>query len=268
MIRTENVVKEYKGGIRALHGVSIDVEKGEFVFLVGPSGSGKSTVSLLLPRFYEVQSGGVRLDGVDVRDVTLDSLRRQIGVVFEESFLFSDTVRANIAYGRPDATEEEVVAAARAAEAHEFVMAMPGGYDTRLGEGGLSLSGGQRQRLALARSLVTDPEALVLDEPTSAVDSHTEARIADGLRDLRAGRTTVVLTSSPLLLDRADRVVFLHDGEVAAVGEHRELIFGEPRYRAVVTRETDDEAAEGDRVAATTRTGIDLPIGIDIEEPA
>ncbi|MDQ4069090.1 MAG: ABC transporter ATP-binding protein/permease, partial [Actinomycetota bacterium] len=135
-----------------LRGFSLTIAPGETLALVGPSGSGKSTVSLLLPRFYEVQSGAVRVDGIDVRDATLDSLRRQIGVVFEESFLFSDTVRANIAYGRPDATDEEVVAAARAAEAHEFVSALPDGYDTRLGEGGLTLSGGQRQRLALARA--------------------------------------------------------------------------------------------------------------------
>ncbi|MFE6402746.1 ABC transporter transmembrane domain-containing protein [Streptomyces alboflavus] len=225
------------------------------------------------PAFEEAADlPSVRLGDVPLDDLSLDTARTAVLVQDKDPVLLSGTLRALLDVPSSGAVSPKRALAA--AQCDDVLDALVQGsvaddpMDARLTERGRSLSGGQRQRLALARSLVTDPEALVLDEPTSAVDSHTEARIADGLRDLRAGRTTVVLTSSPLLLDRADRVVFLHDGEVAAVGEHRELIFGEPRYRAVVTRETDDEAAEGDRVAATTRTGIDLPIGIDIEEPA
>ncbi|MGI8985038.1 MAG: ABC transporter ATP-binding protein, partial [Acidimicrobiales bacterium] len=207
-----------------LQGFSLTVRAGETVALVGPSGSGKSTVSLLLPRFYEVQTGSVRLDGADVRDVTLDSLRRQIGVVFEESFLFSDTVRANIAYGRPDATDDEVVAAARAAEAHEFVTAMPDGYDTRLGEGGLTLSGGQRQRLALARALLTDPQVLVLDDATSAVDARTEEGIHATLSRLMQGRTTLLVAHRRSTLRLADRIAVVDAGRVVDSGTHEELL--------------------------------------------
>lgn len=214
----------------------------------------------------------VRLGDVPLDDLALDTARTAVLVQDKDPVLLSGTLRALLDV--PSSGAVSAKQALAAAQCDDVLDALVQGsvaddpMEARLTERGRSLSGGQRQRLALARSLVTDPEALVLDEPTSAVDSHTEARIADGLRDLRAGRTTVVLTSSPLLLDRADRVVFLHDGEVAAVGEHRELIVGEPRYRAVVTRETDDEAADSDRVSATTETGIDLPIGIDIEEPA
>jgi ATP-binding cassette subfamily B protein len=217
-----------------LEGFSLTVTPGETVALVGPSGSGKSTVSLLLPRFYEVQSGRVRLDGVDVRDVTLDSLRRQIGVVFEESFLFSDTVRANIAYGRPEATEEEVLAAARAAEAHEFVTALPDGYDTRLGEGGLSLSGGQRQRLALARALLTDPRVLVLDDATSAIDARVEEEIHATLHRLMQGRTTLLVAHRRSTLRLADRIVVVDRGAVVDTGTHDELLARCRLYRLLL----------------------------------
>jgi ATP-binding cassette subfamily B protein len=219
----DDVTFGYLRSESVLEGFSLTVAAGETVALVGPSGSGKSTVSLLLPRFYEVQAGSVRLDGVDVRDVTLDSLRRQIGVVFEESFLFSDTVRANIAYGRPDATEDEVVAAARAAEAHEFVLAMPEGYDTRLGEGGLTLSGGQRQRLALARALLTDPRVLVLDDATSAVDARTEEGIHATLQRLMQGRTTLLVAHRRSTLRLADRIAVVDAGRVVDTGTHEEL---------------------------------------------
>jgi ATP-binding cassette subfamily B protein len=217
-----------------LRGFSLTVAPGETVALVGPSGSGKSTVSLLLPRFYEVQSGSVRLDGVDVRDVTLGSLRRQIGVVFEESFLFSDSVAANIAYGRPDATPEEITAAARAAEAHEFVVALPEGYDTRLGEGGLTLSGGQRQRLALARALLTDPRVLVLDDATSAIDARIEEEIHATLHRLMQGRTTLLVAHRRSTLRLADRIAVVDGGAVVDTGTHEELLARCRLYRLLL----------------------------------
>jgi len=236
-----------------LRGFTLAVAPGETVALVGPSGSGKSTVSLLLPRFYEVQSGSVRIDGVDVRDVTLDSLRRQIGVVFEESFLFSDTVRANIAYGRPDATDDDVLAAARAAEAHDFVMAMPKGYDTRLGEGGLTLSGGQRQRLALARALLTDPRVLVLDDATSAVDARTEEGIHATLHRLMQGRTTLLVAHRRSTLRLADRIAVVDGGRVVDTGTHEELLERCRLYRLLLAGPgagIDDVAAEEDESPA------------------
>ena len=217
-----------------LRGFSLSVAAGETVALFGVSGSGKSTVALLLPRFYDVQSGAVRVDGVDVRDVTFESLRSQIGVVFEDPFLFSDTVRANIAYGRPHATEEEVVAAARAAEAHQFVTALPDGYDTVLGEGGLTLSGGQRQRLALARALLTDPRVLVLDDATSSIDSRVEEEIHATLRRLMAGRTTLLVAHRRSTLRLADRIALVDGGRVVDIGTHTELMARSPQYRTLL----------------------------------
>src|SRR5215213_9887322 len=233
-IEFDDVTFGYLRSEPVLRGFSLTVAPGETVALVGPSGSGKSTVSLLLPRFYEVQSGGVRLDGVDVRDVTLDSLRRQIGVVFEESFLFSESVRVNIAYGRPDATDDEVVAAARAAEAHEFVAALPDGYDTRLGEGGLTLSGGQRQRLALARALLTDPRVLVLDDATSAVDARTEEEIHATLHRLMQNRTTLLVAHRRSTLRLADRIAVVDQGAVVDTGTHEELLIRCRLYRLLL----------------------------------
>lgn len=206
------------------------VPKGSTVALVGTSGSGKSTVGLLLPRFYDVQEGAVRLDGTDVRDLTVESLRSQIGVVFEESFLFSDTLRANIAYGRPDATDEEVEAAARAADAHGFIMAIPGGYEAMVGERGLTLSGGQRQRIALARALITNPSILILDDATSAVDALTEEEIHATLRRLMHGRTTILVAHRRSTLRLADRIAVVEDGRVLDEGTHDDLIARCPAY--------------------------------------
>jgi ATP-binding cassette subfamily B protein len=206
-----------------LRDVTLRVDPGETLALVGTAGSGKSTVSLLLPRFYDVHSGALRVGGADVRDLRLSSLRGAVGVVFEEAFLFSDTVRANIAYGRPDATDEEVRAAARAAEAHEFVEALPDGYDTLVGERGLTLSGGQRQRVALARALLSDPRVLVLDDATSAVDNATEAAIHRTLASVTAGRTTLMIAHRRSSLALADRIAVLDAGRVVDVGTHAEL---------------------------------------------
>jgi len=214
-----------------LDGFCLRVEPGEKVALVGASGSGKSTVSLLVPRFYDVNSGAVRIDGVDVRTVTFESLRSQVGVVFEEAFLFSDSVRANIAYGRPDATDEEVEAAARGAEAHAFIMELPDGYDTVVGERGLTLSGGQRQRISLARALLTDPRILILDDATSSIDSATEEEIHATLRRVMEDRTTILVAHRHSTLRLASRIVVVEHGRVVEEGTHEELEATSRRYR-------------------------------------
>ena len=250
-IRFDGVSFGYLRSEPVLDGFTLSVAPGETVALVGPSGSGKSTVALLVPRFYDVVGGSVRIDGVDVRDVTLDSLRRQIGVVFEETFLFSDTVRANIAYGRPDATEAEVEKAARAAEAHDFIAALPEGYETRLGEGGLTLSGGQRQRVALARALLTDPRVLVLDDATSAVDARVEQEIHATLRRVLAGRTTLLVAHRRSTLGLADRIVVVDDGTVVDAGTHEELLARSALYHELLAGPGLDLASE---VAATATT--------------
>jgi ATP-binding cassette, subfamily B, bacterial len=227
-----------------LRGLSLQIAPGETVAVIGPSGSGKSTLSLLLPRFYDVRGGAVRIGGHDVRDVTQESLRRAIGMVMEESFLFSDTVRANIAYGRPDATFEQVVAAARAAEADEFIRGLPDGYDTVIGEQGLTLSGGQRQRVALARALITNPRLLLLDDATSAVDPRIEAEIHATLHRVMAGRTTLLIAHRRSTLNLADRIAVLTaEGRVADVGTHEELAARSELYRMLISGPGDD--AEG-----------------------
>ncbi len=223
-----------------LRGLSFRVEPGETVAVVGASGSGKSTLALLLPRFYDPQGGSVRVGGYDVADVTRDSLRAAIGLVMEDSFLFSTTVRANIAYGRPDATDEEIVAAAQAAQAHEFIVKLPRGYDTVVGEQGLTLSGGQRQRVALARALITDPRVLILDDATSAIDPRLEGEIHAALREVMRGRTTLIIAHRRSTLNLADRIVVLEGGRVADSGTHEELTERCPLYRQLITGEDAD----------------------------
>ncbi len=244
-IRFDDVTFGYLSREPVLDGFELVVAPGETVAVVGRSGSGKSTAALLLPRFYDVQRGAVRVDGVDVRDVTLGSLRRQIGVVFEESFLFSDTVRANIAYGRPDATAAEVEQAARRAEADRFVRDLPDGYDTLVGERGFTLSGGQRQRIALARALLTDPRILLLDDATSSVDARIEEEIHATLRKVMAGRTTLLVAHRRSTLRLADRIAVVDAGRVVDAGTHEELTTRCRLYRLLLSGPGDDLEGDG-----------------------
>jgi ATP-binding cassette, subfamily B, bacterial len=242
-VELRNVTFGYLDSDPVLRDLSLEVAPGETLALVGTAGSGKSTISHLLPRFYDVQRGSVRVDGYDVRDVTFASLRSRIGLVFEDSFLFSDSVRANIAYGRPDATDEQIRAAAAAAEATEFIDELPDGLDTVVGERGLTLSGGQRQRVALARALLSDPTLLVLDDATSAVDPETEAEIHATLHHVMAGRTTIIIAHRQSTLQLADRIAVLDDGRLRDVGTHEELHERCALYRLLLAGPGDD--AEG-----------------------
>ncbi|MDH4171469.1 MAG: ABC transporter ATP-binding protein/permease [Acidimicrobiia bacterium] len=217
-----------------LDGLTLSIEPGESVALVGPTGSGKSTVARLLPRFYDVDAGSVRLDGVDVRQIRHQELRRAVGIVFEETFLFSASVRDNIAFADPDAHMDTVVRAARLAGAHDFIEDLPEGYDTELGERGFSLSGGQRQRLAIARAILADPRVLILDDATSAVDTTKEHEIRDALGEVMDRRTTIVIAHRPATIALADRVVLLADGRIVAEGTHQELLDRDERYRSVL----------------------------------
>ena len=224
--------------------IDLPIAPGERVAFVGASGSGKSTLAALVSRFHDPDSGAVLVDGHDVRRVALQSLRRHVGVAFEDSFLFSDTVRANIAYGRPSASDAEIEAAARAAQAHEFVTALPRGYETPIGERGLTLSGGQRQRIALARAILADPAILILDDATSAVDASTEEAIHDALRSVLAGRTTLLIAHRMSSLRLADRIVVLEAGRVLDQGTHEELSERSPAYRALLSGLTEEQAEQ------------------------
>ncbi|MBN1400624.1 MAG: ABC transporter ATP-binding protein, partial [Anaerolineae bacterium] len=230
-----------------LQDIDLAVEPGQTVALLGATGSGKSSLISLLPRFYDVDQGQVRLDDHDVRALTLESLRAQIGLVPQETILFSGTIRDNIRYGRPEASDEEVVAAARAAQAHDFVMGFPEGYETILGQRGVNLSGGQKQRLAIARALLLEPRLLVLDDSTSSVDVETEVKIQEALDASGEGRTTFLVAQRISSVLGADQIVVLEGGRVAAQGSHRELMAACTIYREIYESQLGNGAGEGVR---------------------
>jgi ATP-binding cassette subfamily B protein len=232
-VRFERVSFGYDPERPVLRSVDLELAPGVTVALIGHTGSGKTTLASLVPRFYDVGEGRVTIDGVDVRDVLLSSLRREIGVISQDPFLFSATVRENIAFGAVDASDGQVEAAARAAQAHEFIERLPDGYETVIGERGITLSGGQRQRVAIARALVIDPRILVLDDATASVDATTEARIRLGLREVMKGRTTIIIAHRLSTIALADEIVVLDAGAVAARGTHESLLEQSPVYREV-----------------------------------
>ena len=226
----EDVTFSYKEGVPALSHVSLAAKPGQMIAFVGPSGAGKSTIANLIPRFYDVDSGAIFVDGHDIRDLTLESLRAQIGIVPQETMLFSTTVRENIRYGRLDATDEEIEAAARDANAHEFIMELPEGYDTQIGERGLMLSGGQRQRIAIARAILKDPKILILDEATSALDTESEKIVQAALDRLMIGRTAFVIAHRLSTIFGADQIYVIDHGTVREHGTHEELLAAKGLY--------------------------------------
>jgi len=223
-VTVENVTFSYDGQHNALENVSFDVEPGQMIAFVGPSGAGKSTIANLIPRFYDVTGGAIKIDGLDIRDVTLNSLREQIGIVPQETLLFSTTVMENIRYGRLDATDDEVIAAAKAANADDFIRELPNGYQTQIGERGLSLSGGQRQRMAIARAMLKNPQILILDEATSALDTESEKIVQSALDELMVGRTSFVIAHRLSTIFAADQIFVIDKGRICEHGTHKELL--------------------------------------------
>jgi len=240
-VRFEDVGFGYDNLSAVLQHVDIDATPGKVIALLGPAGSGKSTVVNLIPRFYDVTQGRITIDGTDIRDVTLDSLRKNIGIVQQDVFLFIGTIRDNIAYGRPDATQEDIERAATAARIHDFIVSLPYGYDEWVGERGVTLSGGQKQRIAIARTLLLNPRILIFDDSTASVDAQTEFLIQQALQELMKGRTTFVIAQRLRTIMRADEIVVLDRGRVVERGRHEELIKQEGLYHRIYDLELKDQ---------------------------
>lgn len=233
-INFNKVVFEYEKGRAALKGIDLDVKAGQSIALVGHTGSGKSTIINLIGRFYDIKSGRITIDGEDIREVTLDSLRRQIGIVLQDTFIFSGTIRDNIRFGRLDATDEEVENAAKAVDAHDFIMKLPGGYETEVEERGSALSMGQRQLLSFARALLANPRILILDEATASIDTETELKIQEALKILLQGRTSFIVAHRLSTIRHADKIVVLDHGEIKEEGTHRELTSRDGVYNGLI----------------------------------
>ncbi|NLD72269.1 MAG: ABC transporter ATP-binding protein [Chloroflexi bacterium] len=240
----DHVSFRYQDGFQALQDVDFDVPAGSIVALLGPTGSGKSTVTNLIPRFYDVSEGRILVDGVDIRTVMLDSLRKRIGMVLQETMLFATTIRENIAFGRTDATQEEIEQAAKAAAAHDFIMSFPEGYETYVGERGATLSGGQRQRVAIARALLMDPRILILDDATSSVDTETEQQIQRALANLMEGRTSFIIAQRVSTVRNADLILVIDKGKLVARGKHEELIQQSGIYAEIYHRQLKQETGD------------------------
>ncbi len=240
----DNVSFGYLAGRPVLENVSFTAEPGQIIALLGPTGSGKTTITNLIPRFYDVTEGAILVDGVDIRDVVLESLRSQIGIVMQETLLFGNTVRENIAFGRPEATQEEIEMVAQAAAAHDFITGFPNGYDTDVGERGVTLSGGQRQRIAIARALLLDPRILILDDATSSVDTDTELKIQAALDGLMAGRTTFIIAQRVSTVRNADLILVINRGKLVASGTHRQLIAESGIYADIYHRQLRQDLSE------------------------
>ncbi len=254
-VRFEDVAFGYDAVSPVLRGIDVEAKPGEMIALLGPTGSGKTTIVNLLPRFYDVTGGRITIDGIDIRDVTLASLRSSIGIVQQDVFLFSATIRDNIAYGAVDATEDEIERAAKAARIHDFIVSLPDGYDTWVGERGITLSGGQKQRVAIARTLLINPRILIFDDSTSSVDTETEYLIQQALAELMRGRTTFVIAQRLRTVKRADQILVLKDGRIVQRGTHEALVEQEGLYRQIYDLELRDQEEALERLAEAEAAG-------------